>query len=172
MTTSKHLEPNHVEQIEQIEDVEPGSPGPPYLDHSRLEVVNRAECLRLLGSVPLGRLVYTRNGLPAVRLVNFLLDGDTIVFSTGPGDKLLAAERGDVVAFEADDVDMERHTGWTITAIGHLSVVSAEEAAALRRTLPIRSWLPMDDPRLVRLGVESVHGRRLVPWGKRPRTGA
>jgi len=77
-----------------------------------------------------------------------------------------------VVAFEADEVDLDRHTGWTVTAIGHLSVVSADEAAELRRTLPVRSWLPMEDPQLVRVGIESVHGRRLVPWGKRPRDGA
>ncbi|GAA2806236.1 pyridoxamine 5'-phosphate oxidase family protein [Kribbella solani] len=140
-------------------------------DHSRLEIVSRAECLRLLRSVPLGRLVYTAGGLPAIRLVNFLLDADTIVFSSGQGDKFRAAERGDVVAFEADDVDLDRHIGWTVTAIGHLSVVSPDEAAELRRTLPLHSWLPMEDPQLVRVGMESVHGRRLVPWGKRPREG-
>jgi hypothetical protein len=99
------------------------------------------------------------------------VDDDTIVFNTREGDKFRAAERGDVVAFEADDVDLDRHVGWTVTAIGHLSVVPPEEAAALRRTLPLHSWLPMDDPHAVRLGVESVHGRRLVPWGQRPRTG-
>ena len=138
-------------------------------DRTRLQILSKADCLRLLGTVPLGRLVYTYGGLPAVRLVNFVLDDDTIVFSTGPGDKLRAAERGDVVAFEADDVDLERHVGWTVTAIGHLSVVTADEAAALRRTLPLHSWLPMDDPDLVRVGIESLQGRRLVPWGQRPR---
>jgi nitroimidazol reductase NimA-like FMN-containing flavoprotein (pyridoxamine 5'-phosphate oxidase superfamily) len=143
-----------------------------HFDHSRLEIVDRDECLRLLQSVPVGRLVHTNGGLPAVRLVNFLLDADTIVFSSGRGDKLRAAERGDVVAFEADEVDLERHTGWTVTAIGHLSVVADNEATELRRTLPIRSWLPIQDARLIRLGVESVQGRRLVPWGKRPRDGA
>ncbi|MFK4084845.1 pyridoxamine 5'-phosphate oxidase family protein [Kribbella sp. NPDC020789] len=140
-------------------------------DHSRLEILSPAACLRLMSSVPLGRLVYTFHGLPAIRLVNFVVDDDTIVFSTGPGDKFLAAERGDVVAFEADEVDGELHTGWTVTAIGHLSVVSADEAAELRRTLPLHSWLPMDEPRLIRLGVESLHGRRLVPWAQRPRSG-
>jgi uncharacterized protein len=145
---------------------------PTRYDRSRLAILSQAECLRLLHSVPLGRLVYTNGGLPAVRLVNYLLDEDTIVFSTGQGDKFLAAERGDVVAFEADEVDLDRHTGWTVTAIGHLSVVTDDEAAELRRTLPVHSWLPIEDPRLVRVGVESVHGRRLGPWGARPRTGA
>jgi hypothetical protein len=141
-------------------------------DHKRLEILSKADCLRRLSSVPLGRLVYTYGGLPAIRLVNFVLDDDTIVFSTGPGDKLRAAERGDVVAFEADDVDLERHVGWTVTAIGHLSVVTADETAALHSSLPLHSWLPMEDPDVVRLGIESLHGRRLVPWGQRPRTGA
>jgi Pyridoxamine 5'-phosphate oxidase len=138
-------------------------------DHTRLQILGKGDCLRLLGTVPLGRLVFTYGGLPAIRLVNFILDDDTIVFNTGPGDKLRAAERGDVVAFEADDVDLERHVGWTVTAIGHLSVVTADEAAALRGAVPLHSWLPMDDPNLVRVGIESLHGRRLVPWGQRPR---
>lgn len=142
-----------------------------HFDHTRLEILSKADCLRLLHSVPLGRLVYTYGGLPAIRLVNFILDDDTIVFSTGTGDKLRAAERGDVVAFEADDVDHERHVGWTVTAIGHLSVVTTDEAATLRHTLPLHSWLPLDAPELVRLGIESLDGRRLLPWAQRPRSG-
>lgn len=141
-------------------------------DQSRLAVISSAECMRLLESVPVGRLVYTRGGLPAVRLVNFVLDEDTIVFATGRGDKFQAAERGDVVAFEADALDAERHLGWTVTAVGHLSVVTPDEADDLRRRLPLHSWMPMDDARLVRLGIESFHGRRLVPWAQRPRAGA
>ena len=141
-------------------------------DRLRLAIVSPAECLRLLGSVPLGRLVYTYGGLPAVRLVNFVVDGDTIVFSTGQGEKLRAAERGDVVAFEADDVDPERHLGWTVTAVGHLSIVSADDAAELRRTLPLHSWLPLEEPQLIRLGIESVQGRQLVPYAQRPRAGS
>jgi uncharacterized protein len=144
---------------------------PLKFDRSRLAILSPAECLRLLGSVPLGRLIYTYGGLPAVRLVNFVLDDDTIVFSTGQGDKFRAAERGDVVAFEADDVNEERHVGWTVTAIGHLSVITHDEADELRRTVPLHTWMPMDDPQLVRLGIESVQGRRLVPWGQRPRVG-
>ena len=142
---------------------------PHQFDESPLEILSTADCLRLLRSVPIGRLVHTYAGLPAIRLINFLVDDDTIVFTTGPGDKLRASERGDVVAFEADDVDNERHTGWTVTAIGHLSVVTADEAAALRRNLPLHSWMPIGDPHLVRLGIESVHGRRLLSWGRRPR---
>ncbi|TWD72009.1 pyridoxamine 5'-phosphate oxidase-like protein [Kribbella amoyensis] len=138
-------------------------------DPAGLEILDPPECLRLLMTVPVGRLVFSKGGLPAVRVVNFLLDGDTIVIATGPGDKYRAAVRGDVVGFEVDELDADRHLGWTVTVIGHLSVVPADEAAVLDRSLPLRSWAPQLDHHLIRLGAESVTGRRLVPWGQRPR---
>jgi nitroimidazol reductase NimA-like FMN-containing flavoprotein (pyridoxamine 5'-phosphate oxidase superfamily) len=137
-------------------------------DTSGLEVLSPAECLHLLGSVSLGRLVYTTGGLPAVRLVNFAVDGDTVVFASADGGKLRAAERGDIVAFEADTVDLDRHLGWTVTSVGHLSVVPPEEAEQLAREIRLRSWTPLPSPRLIRLGIESVTGRRLLPWAQRP----
>ena len=76
-----------------------------------LEHLSRDQCLRLMGQVPLGRIVYTRQALPAVELVNFaLVDGD-IVIRTDSGGKLAAATRGAVVAFETDSVDTAAHTG-------------------------------------------------------------
>lgn len=137
-------------------------------DRTGLEILDPGECLRLLQSVPVGRLVFTQGGLPAVRLVNFSIDLDTIVFVSDDGEKLQAAERGDVVAFEVDDFDLDRHLGWTVTAVGHLSVVPLDEAAQLRRDTPLRPWAPLQAQRLVRLGAESLTGRRLLPWGQRP----
>ena len=47
-----------------------------------------------MGSVPVGRIVYTRQALPAVELVNFALDDGDIVIRTDAGGKLAAATRG------------------------------------------------------------------------------
>ncbi|MEU4602675.1 pyridoxamine 5'-phosphate oxidase family protein [Kribbella sp. NPDC023972] len=137
-------------------------------DTSGLEVLSPADCLRLLESVTLGRLVYTVGALPVVRLVNFVVDADSVVFASADGEKLRAAERGDIVAFEADTVDLERQLGWTVTSVGHLSVVPADEAEQLAREIRLRSWAPLPSPRLIRLGIESVTGRRLLPWAQRP----
>jgi uncharacterized protein len=136
-------------------------------DNAVLEVLDQQECLRLLRSVPLGRLVFTEAGLPAVRLVNFFIDGDTLVFLSTAGDKLRAAQRGDVVAFEADNVDIDLHHGWTVTAIGRLSVVPADEHAEVHRRLPLHSWAGPTDAHLIRLGLEKLTGRRL-PALQRP----
>jgi uncharacterized protein len=137
-------------------------------DPAGLEILDLQECLLLLQSVPLGRLVFTQGGLPAVRLVNFCVDGDTIVFASDDGEKYRAATRGDVVAFEVDEIDIERHLGWTVTSVGHLSVVPVDEAVALESTIPLHTWAPLRNQQLIRLGTESVTGRRLLAWGQRP----
>ena len=152
----------------------PGVPGAAPLstarrfDHAGLEILDEAECLTRLGAVPVGRLVFTQGGLPAVRLVNFVVDDEAIVFATSDGDKYRAAERGDVVAFEVDDIDIERHLGWTVTAVGHLSVVEPERAQELAPTLTLHPWAPNNPGHLIELQIESLAGRRLVAWGQRP----
>lgn len=138
-----------------------------HFDHTGLEVLDSRQCLRLLKTVPVGRLVFTDAGLPAIRLVNFVVDGDTLVFTTAAGDTLRAAERGDVVAFEVDEIDSERHLGWTVTAIGHLSVVPEDETAEILRVVPLHSWAPHRGKYLIRLGLENLTGRRLLAWAQR-----
>ena len=136
-------------------------------DHTGLQILDEDDCLRLLSSVPLGRVVLTRGGLPVVHLVNFAVDNRSVFFATADGDKLRAAERGDVVAFEVDDVDIERHLGWTVTATGSLSVVDPEEMARGHNP-PVRPWAPNRDANVIRLAIEVLEGRRLVAWGERP----
>ena len=58
-----------------------------------------------MASVPVGRIIYTRQALPAVELVNFALDHGDIIIRTDRSGKLAAATRGAVVAFEADSLD-------------------------------------------------------------------
>jgi hypothetical protein len=44
-------------------------------DGLALEHLPRDECIRLMASAPVGRIVYTRQALPAVELVNFARSG-------------------------------------------------------------------------------------------------
>lgn len=137
-------------------------------DRDGLEVMTAAECFRLLATQPVGRLVYHDGGLPAVRLVNFVVDQGAVLFRTGGGQTFLAAERGEVVAFEVDEFDIDRQLGWTVTAMGHLGMVTDAAELERMRELPLRPWAPGERPNLVRLDVESITGRRLVPWAQRP----
>jgi uncharacterized protein len=53
-----------------------------YSDGSALKQLSRDECLRLMASVPVGRVVFTQRALPAVELVNFTIDNGDIVIRT------------------------------------------------------------------------------------------
>jgi len=117
--------------------------------------------MRLMRSVPVGRIVYTRQALPAVELVNFVLDHGDIVITTDASGKLAAATRGAVVAFEADNVDVSGHGGWSVTVIGQSrAVTDAEEVRDLEQTAP-EPWAPGKHDHFIRISPSIVNGRRI-----------
>ncbi|MFF8939311.1 pyridoxamine 5'-phosphate oxidase family protein [Streptomyces paradoxus] len=125
--------------------------------------LGRRECLRRLAMAPVGRIVYTRQALPAVLPVNFGLDGEgAVVLRTSAASELVRAIDGAVVAFEADDVDPVRHSGWSVVVTGAAVVVTdPAEYERLARTVPA-SWVPSPQEVFVRIEPELVTGRELV----------
>jgi hypothetical protein len=131
------------------------------MDSPTLEQLSRDECMRLMGSVPVGRIIYTRQALPAVELVNFaLVDGDIVIKTSAEG-KLAAATRGAVVAFEADCVDLGGQAGWSVTVVGEArAVTDGEEARCLER-VALTSWVPGQGGHFIRIAPAIVNGRRV-----------
>ncbi|MFF8925882.1 pyridoxamine 5'-phosphate oxidase family protein [Streptomyces longwoodensis] len=125
--------------------------------------LGRHECLRLLATAPIGRIVYTRQALPAVVPVNFGLDADgAVLLRTSTASELARAVDGAVVAFEADAADMDTHSGWSVVVTGRAEVVTdPAEVARLERIGP-RSWAPSPEEVFVRIESELVTGRELV----------
>ena len=52
----------------------------------RLTGLTREQSLWLLGSVSLGRIVFAQDAMPAIRLVNHMLDGTGIIIRSHSGD--------------------------------------------------------------------------------------
>jgi hypothetical protein len=52
--------------------------------------LDRGESLRLLATVPVGRLIFTVNALPAVRPMNFALVDGLVVLRTAAGSTVPA----------------------------------------------------------------------------------
>ncbi|MGW3658290.1 pyridoxamine 5'-phosphate oxidase family protein [Streptomyces sp. NPDC005151] len=125
--------------------------------------LGRQECLSLLATAPVGRIVYTRQALPAVLPVNFALDSDGAVLLRISADSEPArAVGGAVVAFEADAVDAAAHSGWSVVLTGRAAVVTDQaEMNRLDRAGP-RSWAPSPEEVFVRIEPELVTGRELV----------
>jgi nitroimidazol reductase NimA-like FMN-containing flavoprotein (pyridoxamine 5'-phosphate oxidase superfamily) len=125
--------------------------------------LDRQECLNLLATVPVGRIVYTRQALPAVLPVTFCLDRDgAVLVRTSASSGLVSAITGAVVAFEADAVDATAHSGWSVVVLGSADVVTdPAEHERLLRTGP-RSWAPAPREVFLRITPELVTGRELV----------
>ncbi|MGW7821585.1 pyridoxamine 5'-phosphate oxidase family protein [Streptomyces puniciscabiei] len=125
--------------------------------------LDRQECLRLLAKVPVGRIVYTRQALPAVLPVNFGLDTDSsILVRTSATSDLVRAVDGVVVAFEADDFDAAEHSGWSVVVTGRATAVTdPAEHERLSRTGPI-SWVVTQDWVFLRIEAEMVTGREII----------
>ncbi|GAA5042853.1 nitroimidazol reductase NimA-like FMN-containing flavoprotein (pyridoxamine 5'-phosphate oxidase superfamily) [Thermocatellispora tengchongensis] len=131
------------------------------VDSAGLEVLSRTECMALLGSATIGRIVFTERALPAVQPVNFVLDGEDVVIRTGEGSKLSAAARDAVVAFEADEVDPVRHTGWSVTAVGNARIAREPAEIARLSALPLTTWAPGVRDHFIVMRTEQVTGRRI-----------
>jgi hypothetical protein len=126
-----------------------------------LERLSPRECMRLMATVPIGRLVYSRQALPAVEMVNFVLDRGEIAVKTGTGDKLAAAAGGAVVAFEADRVDLDGHEGWSVTVVGPCRVVTDDRDIQRLKGTGLRSWAPGNRHYFIVITPVIVNGRRV-----------
>jgi hypothetical protein len=139
-------------------------------DDAAREVVElgRAEAMRLLAGVTYGRVVLSLDALPAIRVVNHLVDGGRIILRTRLTAKTPDALRphgdsGLVVAYEADDLDSDRRAGWTVVVTGMANpITDPDEAARYERLL--RPWVNEADT-VVAIEPQIVTGIRVKPVG-------
>ncbi|WP_181809306.1 pyridoxamine 5'-phosphate oxidase family protein [Streptomyces shenzhenensis] len=128
--------------------------------------LDSSEALRLLGTVSLGRIVFTRQALPTVRPVNHVLvDGD-IVIRTHEGAALTSRTRqadgtGVVVAYEADVIDPDTHLGWSVVVTGFAHLVTDPRELARYESL-LRPWLDRTMEHAVRIHPDLVTGIAVV----------
>jgi nitroimidazol reductase NimA-like FMN-containing flavoprotein (pyridoxamine 5'-phosphate oxidase superfamily) len=127
-----------------------------------LRELSREESLRLLASVPLGRVVFTDRALPAIRPVNHLVDGGRVIVRSHTGAAILrAAERGVVVAYEADAIDPEFRLGWSVVVTGVARLVK-EPARAAEYERRLRPWVDVPMDQVIEISADIVTGFALT----------
>ncbi|MBU9766300.1 pyridoxamine 5'-phosphate oxidase family protein [Mycobacterium sp. TNTM28] len=132
---------------------------------SELDVLTRRQCLDLLDRVRVGRLVFTEDALPAVQPVNFRMWHDDVVIRVAGGPKLTAATDHQVVAFQADELDADLHTGWSVTIVGHAEpLTDVDEQVEVAGTF-VQPWVDGRRDHFVRIRTEKVTGRRFRDRG-------
>ena len=131
-------------------------------DRAGLEILHLGDCFGLLGSVPVGRIGFLAGGEVIILPVNFLVDGQDVVFRTAAGSKLSSIEVGHYVGFEADAYDPATETGWSVLVSGLAEIVEDEADAARLNALGLRSWGGGGAELVwVRIRPSSVSGRRI-----------
>jgi uncharacterized protein len=130
-------------------------------DHAGLETLPFEVCLRLLASVPLGRVGFYSDGELVVLPVNHVVDGQDVVFRTARGSKLSAAEGQNLVAFEADGYDQQARSGWSVLVNGRAEVVYEEAEIRRLSHLGLHPWVTaVQRPFWIRIRPTSVTGRQ------------
>ena len=131
------------------------------LDRNGLEMLDRDECLRLLGEARVGRVGITTEAMPVVLPVNFVLDDERVVFSSAPGTKLYVAATGAQVGFEVDDVDQDSRWGWSVCVTGPATLVEDPAETERLRGLPLDTWTSPGEESFVAIEPQVVTGRRV-----------
>jgi nitroimidazol reductase NimA-like FMN-containing flavoprotein (pyridoxamine 5'-phosphate oxidase superfamily) len=127
-----------------------------------LDPMPRDECLRMLADNQVGRLAVSVQGQPIIFPVNYVLDGDVVIFRSDPGTKLDAAGLARV-AFEIDHVNIELKSGWSVVVqgIGRYISGAVDEASKRRQALPLEAWAPGEKEHWVEILEPQISGRRL-----------
>jgi len=130
---------------------------------TRIEKLTRDECVSLLATEEVGRIGVVVAQHPHVIPVNYVLDGEAIVFRTDVGTKLDGMTRSPI-AFEVDHFDRRERRGWSVVVHGWAHEVTTLDAPDLLGRvagLPLDTWAPGERPYLVRLAPLSITGRRV-----------
>jgi uncharacterized protein len=130
-------------------------------DHAGLEILPYDECLRLLGTVPVGRVSFFADGEIVVLPVTHVMDGQAPVFRTARGSKLSAAEGQDLVAFEADAYDERAQSGWSVLVNGRAHAIYEDQEIRRLSRLGLQPWLASAKHAFwIRIQPTSITGRR------------
>ncbi len=133
-------------------------------EYRALDELSRTQALELLGSVSLGRLVFTHQALPAIRPVNHVVEGESIIVRATVGAAITSAagRHGVVVAYEADAIDSQTRLGWSVIVVGTARLMTDERAAARYRAR-LRPWIAGTAEDVITISAELVTGFRLIP---------
>lgn len=129
----------------------------------KIRPLTRQEALHRLGSAAVGRVVFTRRWLPAIRFVSHVLDNGKVIICgngaeiTAPG----AVEDAVGVAYETDQIDPATRTGWSVTVIGPATLVTdPRKAARYRGTLG--PWPAGETNDIISIDPQSVTGYEIT----------
>jgi nitroimidazol reductase NimA-like FMN-containing flavoprotein (pyridoxamine 5'-phosphate oxidase superfamily) len=132
-----------------------------------LEILDEAECMRLIAPGGIGRLVFAGQWDLTVLPVNYRLQDGDILFRTAQDSGTDEDLRTGIthaeyrVAFEVDDFDVQEREGWSVLIQGpaHHLDTDAERSVAL--TAGVEPWPGGPREHFIRIRPARITGRRI-----------
>ncbi len=118
---------------------EPTAPGERD-ERTGLFKLTTEECVDVLASSSVGRIVFLDGDQPVALPVNYAWHDNSIVFRTGEGQKMYAATLGQRVGFEVDDINPKEHSGVSVLVKGKAKAVSDWAEQEQLEQLAVRPW--------------------------------
>ena len=122
---------------------------------STLTDLAEAECWTLLGTRPVGRLVWSGAAGLTVLPVNYLATTGRILLRTAAYASVARECRDTEVAFQVDDIDEDTHTGWSVLVRGRCRDADPDDEP------DPDVWAPGTRRVLFAIEAREVTGRRL-----------
>ena len=120
------------------------------------------ECVELLRANVVGRVALSTPGGPRIVPVNYALHDDSIVFRTAPYSELGTYGWDAELAFEIDHIDEEKHSGWSVVALGRGSLIEdSDELGKIRGRMDPHPWAGGSRQLYMRLTWRTLTGRRI-----------
>ena len=118
------------------------------------------ECRSLLDEHHFGRIGFVSDGVPVILPVNYVVDGNTIVFRTDPGLKLAEIPMRHV-AFEIDETTDS--DAWSVLVQGFAREITNAVGARFEalRDVPIPVQAPGHKDHWIAVEIERLSGRRV-----------
>lgn len=122
------------------------------------------ECWELLRSEEFGRLAFHLAEQVHITPINYAVDGDTLLFRTAEGSKLLAVVMNPDIAFEIDSYTEDTAKSVILRGTAR-QLDELEEHRA--ENVPLRPWVPTLKYNVVEIRPTEISGRRFDlsrPW--------
>lgn len=128
-----------------------------------MEHLTPEECWQLLAESPVGRIGVIVDGRPEIYPVNYVVDGETLVFRTDAGNKLRGLGDHPGVCLEVDGIDTKELTGWSVLVKGRAIELHLGDDLARVEQLPLRNWARGEKGHWIEIQPREITGRRIYP---------
>lgn len=128
-------------------------------DDGVVRKMSSEECWDLLRATTFGRVGYQLRGRTRIAPINYVVDGQRIVFRTAEGSKFYALLVEDNAVLEIDEYDED--SAWSVIAHGSVREIT-DDADVASATANLRPWVPTKKDHVFAIDVDKVRGRRFA----------